>query len=263
MPVRVEIAFALLLTGLGMSPTEAHEFWIEGSVIEDSGASELVLDLKVGQMLEGTSLPYLPNSIESFSWIAGGEGAINGMIGDTPAARVPFDPEAGATIFHRTKPRRLEHHDWQKFLEYLELENLDRIAEQHQERGLPKSGFTETYTRHAKLAVVPRGVTRIFDDYQGSPLEFILLDVDVSPNQVELKGQLLSNTGAVPKKINVFRETSGGTKRTELQTDGNGKFAIVLPEPSALLVNAVTMKPVISDGWHSDWASLFVEFNYD
>lgn len=256
----IEIVAALVVAGMSIPAAEAHEFWIDGTVVEKDGASLLSLDLKVGQMLDGISLPYIPDTTEAFEWVHGGSGAISGEVGDIPAAQVPFDGKEGAVVFHRSAPRRLVHKDWAKFLEYLEMEGLEGIAEAHIGRGLPKTRFTETYARYAKFAFASSADEGIADRYVGSPIEIVLHQVRKRGGELTINGRVISDSDEGSRQVSVFYTSPDGATSFRIWSAQDGAFTISLPDNGPVLLNTVQMSAASAGvaEWHSDWASMFL-----
>lgn len=73
MKLGYEVAAALVLIGMSIPAADAHEFWIDGTVVAEDGETLLDLDLKVGQTLDGISLPYIPETVASFTWLYPGD----------------------------------------------------------------------------------------------------------------------------------------------------------------------------------------------
>lgn len=260
MKLFLAMAGVIALSGGFATVASAHEFWIDGTVVEVESGSVIELDLKVGQNLEGVSLPYIPNTIDRFEWVQGGAGDISATIGDTPAARVSLPQSEDAIIFHRTKPRRLIHKDWEKFKDYLRAEGASDIARIHKQRGLPMTGFAETYSRQAKLVALGEGSDGLQDRYMGSPLEFVLETAELAGSQIEITGRLMGPAEPRQHQISVFQTAPDGIKQSTILTDASGHFKIATDGVGPLLLNSVQIMPVHSDDtvWHSDWASIFV-----
>lgn len=241
---------------LSVLPATAHEFWIDGTLVD---GDMLVLDLKVGQRLEGVSLPYIPETIDTFEWVQGGSGSITGRIGDQPAAKVSVSRAESAIVFHRTRPRHLVHKDWEKFLQYVKAEGAPETADLHEQRGLPLTEFAESYTRHAKLAVLADGSPPLKDRYMGSALEFVLETAQRTGNHIEISGQLMGQSDG-QHQISVFETTADGVRLSTTLTDPNGQFKVVTNGKGPLLLNSVQITPVLNNDtvWHSDWASVLV-----
>ncbi len=254
-----EVAAALVLTGMTVPAVGAHEFWVEGRIVDEQGDRVLELDLKVGQMLDGVSLPYIPDNVGKFQWIQGGEGPISGDLGDIPAASVTPDDDTNLLIFHRTEPRRTLHRDWSTFLSYLDMEGLDGVALAHEKRGLPRAGFEESYTRHAKFALVAPDSTEIGDRYLGSPLEIMLNQVERKEGNIEIAGHVMGSKPPTSHQVSIFYHHMDDVQIRRLRTGPDGHFSVTIPRGPVLL-NAVNISPSESRdvAWHSDWASLFL-----
>ncbi|NNK68201.1 MAG: hypothetical protein HKO95_15855 [Rhodobacteraceae bacterium] len=263
MRLRFELAAVIVLSGMIVPSVDAHEFWIDGNVHGADGESVLELDLKVGQMLDGVSLPFVPDTVETFDWIWGGAGPVKGAIGDVPAAVVPFDPQRGAVIFHRTKPRRLVHKDWDEFLSYLKMEGLEHAEDEHLARGLPLTGFSESYSRHAKLVVLPKDSPAIEDHYQGSPVEIVLDQVILDREHTRIIGRIFQDVTVRPSQVTVFQSKPDGLEVRKVEISKDGRFDVAVPESGSVLLNAVALSsasPVDAE-WHSDWASVLIKFD--
>lgn len=253
------VAASLITFCAAFAPASyAHEFWIDGTIVKADNVLEL--DLKVGQHLEGVSLPYIPDAIDTFEWVQGGSGRIAGTIGDLPAARVPLPRSESAIIFHRTKPRRLVHRDWEKFQQYVRAEGVPETVKVHEQRGLPLSEFAESYARHAKLVVLGEVSHSLEDRYMGSALEFVLETAEQTGNHIEITGRLIGQTDVGQHQISVFETTSDGARHSKALTDANGHFNVVTDGNGPLLLNSVQITPVLNNDtvWHSDWASVVV-----
>ena len=258
----LDIAATAVLLSVMLAEAEAHEFWIDGTLVQENATELLALDLKVGQNLDGLSLPYIPDTIERFEWVDGGNGAISGNLGETPAARVAVDPHLGAVIFHRTAPRKLLHRDWSKFLDYLTTEGLTGIAEAHERRGLPRTGFSETYTRHAKFVLITPDSRTVQDRYLGSPVEIVLDAVQKDGRDVMIRGHVIENNRPAERQLTAFYIGSNGIAVRRTVPTREGAFALAIPPTGPVLLNAVAMSPTDTSeaSWHSDWASMFIRF---
>ena len=256
-----EIAAAVVCVGMTVPMADAHEFWINGTTRQQDGQTLLELDLKVGQMLDGISLPFVPENVTRFEWIQGGIGPIVGGLGDLPAATVQLQDQGPTIIFHRTAARRLVHNDWEKFLEYLTLEGLRDAAALHEARGLPKTGFSESYTRHAKLVLLGDGPAKLEDRYLGSPLEIVLEKVERRGAGLVIEGRVEGTGSQRSRQINVFQTEGQNVSTRNLGTKEDGTFAINLPSAGSVLLNVVdlTSRSPSDADWHSDWASAFID----
>lgn len=254
-------AFLLMLCASGS--VAAHEFWIEGTVADRTGQTNVTLDLKVGQHMAGQSLPFIPDYVVQFQALNGGAEAILGQTGSIPAARVAFDPTKGFAGFIEMAPRTVTHSDWGKFLQYLDTEGLNRVEVEHLARRLPQSGFTETYARHAKLVIF--GTEKSYpipEHHTPAPIDIeILATQEISMAEAALQGRLVIGGDLAPnRQVSVFVRNDGHVQSFRILTDENGAFHIEFRKGATLLFNSVEMteggSPEIA--WHSDWASLFV-----
>lgn len=256
-----EVAAACAFLGMIVPAAEAHEFWIEGQI--DPDGATLTLDLKVGQNLDGVSLPYFPETVSAFHWVSGGKGDIVGQIGEIPSARLPFDSSEGAVVFHRTKPRQLVHSDPELFQRYLDMEGLHHIPVLHAERGLPPAGFVEEYSRHAKLYVSSANEPTLQDAYQGSPVEFVVEQIRRQHGSIRINARLETPFGPSRAQVTVFAMGADGVKRRIIVPDQHGRVDIQLQNRDSVLLNAVIMRPLPRGDavWSSDWASLRIQFS--
>ena len=211
-------------------------------------------------MLDGVSLPYIPDRVKAFRWISGGDGAIGGTIGDIPAARVRFDPERSAVILHRTEPRHVVHRDWAQFVEYLEMDGLDAVAARHLARGLPRTAFAETYTRHAKLVVAGERA-EVEERYVGSPHEIVLERAETRGSMLAVEGRVMGHGPARPQQVSIFHLTPNGPEVSRIQTEDDGTFAAAVPGRGPVLLSSVSLSAASASdaAWHGDWASVFLK----
>ncbi len=262
------VAIWVAATLMSFTESPAHEFWIaldEGKVAPGGAINA---DLKVGQMLQGEPYPYLSSYFETFDLVVGQSSvSIEGSEGDIPALK-QSDAKAGLNIItHQTIPFRVTYDDWAIFRKYLSDEGLDDFAKFHAARGLPKSGFSERYTRYAKalVQVGPAGRDDI-DRPRGMLFELVAGNNPYAPGATHLEVQLFwQGEPASARQINIFREnadagayTSGTATRTIVITDKDGRARIPLGTAGEYLLNAVFLEPVDNAPvvWSSHWATL-------
>ena len=254
-------AFLLVLCASGS--VAGHEFWMEGTVADRAGQTNVALDLKVGQHMVGQSLPFIPDYVVQFQLLNGSAQAILGQTGAIPAARVAFDPATGFAGFIEMAPRTVTHSDWSKFLQYLDMEGLNRVEAEHLARGLPLFGFTETYARHAKLVILATEDSNpIPEHHTAAPIDIeILATQEISMVDAALEGRLVIGGDLAPnRQVSVFERYDGHVQSFRVLTDENGAFRIEFRKGATLLFNSVEMTEggSLDIAWHSDWASLFV-----
>ena len=155
---------------------------------------------------------------------------------------------------------RADHDDWPTFQRYLREEGLTEFEKAHLDRGLPKSGFAERYTRYAKALIQAGPVSKQDTDRDtGMKLELTsganpyVEDLSELPVTLTWKGAPLAG-----RQINVFYHNDSAVTPTRLVTDKNGRVIIRLSGPGEYLLNAVHLEPDDSPpiAWASHWATL-------
>ncbi|MGR3759361.1 DUF4198 domain-containing protein [Roseobacteraceae bacterium NS-SX3] len=262
MPIRLlrlpALAGLLLLASLA----SAHEFWIEPEKYQVAEGAQVSAQLLNGQMFKGAKIPYFPQRTRRFEVTEGGSSRENtGRMGDLPALQ--FIPQAAGllTIVHETEPDTLVYESWTKFQAFADEKGFAGIRARHTARGLPESGFTERYSRHAKaLIAVGQGEGR--DGARGMETEFVALaNPYTGPAAVSLPVLLLYQDAPRPgARIDVFERTAeGAVTRTRTQTGADGIARITVKPGRSYLLDAVVLRPA-PDGsgavWETLWASL-------
>ncbi|MEX2553620.1 MAG: DUF4198 domain-containing protein [Actinomycetota bacterium] len=237
----------------------AHEYWIAPESFRVEPGERIQARLLVGQMMEGTELPWLSHQIRSFE-ISTPQGAVEvqGLEGDLPA--LSYVPEVPGlhVIAHETFPLELTFDTLEEFEEYLDYEGLGAIIEAHLRRSLPKTDITEAYARSAK-ALVQVGPVRPDDADRPLGLAFELVALanpyaggETLPVRLLWQGQPEAGT-----QISIFRKNAD-VDRSLVLTDADGRAEIPLAGGGEFLLNAVHIEPVEGEEhvWASTWASL-------
>lgn len=239
----------------------AHEFWISPEAGKVMPGDTVKADLKVGLMLKGEPYPYLSNRFRSFNVTVNQKRqAVQGTQGDLPAL-ANVTAQAGLNVItHQTTAFRANHDDWKTFQRYLKEEGLSEFEPIHTERGLPKKGFAERYTRYAK-ALVQAGPVRANDKDLATGMAFELTarvnpyaaGVTQLPVMLTWQGKPVSG-----RQINVFHETDGSVKRISVVTNAKGEAIVSIAGAGEYLLNAVHLTPADSPPvtWESHWAAL-------
>lgn len=256
----VTLALALLAS----LPAIAHEYWISADDFTVAPGETVSARLNVGEMMEGTEIPWLSRQIRSFQYYAPDkpQDAV-GREGDRPALVYEADEPGLHIIAQETLPLEVSFASLEEFGEYLAYEGLERFVNIHLDRGLPEAGFTEAYTRSAK-ALVQVGSVQPQDRDRRLGLAFELTALD-NPyaGQTVLSVELVwQGTPEADTQISVFRELEGEVERTLVSTGPDGRAEIPLHEAGGrYLLNAVHIEPAVGDGpvWESSWASLTFE----
>lgn len=255
-------AFVLALTA---PSAMAHEFWLEPRAPRVAEGGALQVDVRIGQKMVGTAFSYIPEWLKSFEIIENGaRRPVNSFIGDRPAVNEPAMENGLAQIVYWSKLDFLTYEALGKFARFAKKEGLDGAMEAHRARGLPDSGFEESYVRHAKaLIAVGGGVGE--DGLTGLPHELVAEENPyLAPSGAPISIQLYFN--GVPRTealVKVFhRAPDGAVTISRHRTDASGRIQTG-QAPGVYMVNAVLLQEppeelVISRGtvWHSVWASL-------
>ena len=266
----MRFAIPLLLAtfiGLAADPGKAaaHEFWIapEDYTLDDGAA--IVANLRVGQMFSGSSFAYLPRNFRRFEMMAGDAAApVEGRLGDLPALNAA-PPGAGlVVIVHESAENLLRWNDWEIFTAFVAHKDFPWAIKDHHDRGLPETGFRESYTRYAK-SLVAVGDGAGSDRAVGMETEIVALanpytdDLAAGmPVKVLYQGKPRMNA-----QVEVFaRAPDGSVADLFYRTDMEGRALIPVMPGTEYLFDAVVMRPLagsIKDDtpvWESLWASL-------
>jgi uncharacterized GH25 family protein len=243
----------------------AHEFWLEPLEPRVAERGALQADIRVGQNMVGTSYSYIPEWFKSFEIIENNvRRPVDSFIGDRPAVNEQATADGLTQIVYRSEPDFLTYKVLDKFVSFAAKEGLDGALEAHRARGLPDSGFKESYVRHAK-ALIAVGAGAGEDGLTGLPHELVAeenpyLVPGGAPIPIRLYFEGTPRAGAL---IKVFhRAPDGAVTITRLRTDASGRIETARA-PGVYLIGAVLLQMppddlAISHGvvWHTVWASL-------
>lgn len=256
--------FALNLALLPAIPALAHEFWIDPLDYTVAAEDPIQARLRVGQGFEGVSMSYMTRNFTRFDIVFGDTiTPVDGRLGDNPALDVDAHGTGLAIVLHETTPRDLTYDEWDRFLRFAEHKDFPDIEARHLARGLPMTGFTESYTRHVKsLIAVGDGAGQ--DREFGLRTEFVALanpytdDVsDGLPVLVLLEGEPRPDA-----QVELFDRAPDGTVTVTLhRTDAEGHALLPVEPGHEYLADAVTLMPLepAAEGdpvWHTLWAAL-------
>jgi uncharacterized GH25 family protein len=237
----------------------AHEYWIAAEPARVATGDRVDVRLFVGQMLEGTELPWLSHQTASFQVVTPGAAYdVVGVEGDLPAIAYLADEPGLNVVAQLTTPLTLTFDTFEQFSDYLDFEGLGAVLAEHRRRGLPDAGFTEAYVRTAK-ALVQVGPVRgeQTDRAVGLPFELVAL-ANPYAGRSDLRVRLLwQGRPEAGTQVAVFRQDDV-VERTPFVTDAQGEVRIPLAAGSRYVLNAVHMEPVEGEAhvWASTWASL-------
>lgn len=247
---------ALAVPGFG------HEFWIEPQEYQVESGAPLVASLLNGQEFSGNEQVYFPNRTARFELIRDGDATrYAGRMGDVPALQGTAPGDGLLVIVHQTEPSSLKYNDWKTFQAFVDHKGFGDIRSRHLARGLPESGFRETYTRYAK-ALVSVGSGEGRDIETGMETEFVAVSNPYTDELNEGLDLLLLYRGAprADAQVEIFERAPDGTVTIRLtRTDTGGRARIAVSPGHAYLLDAVILRdmPDGSDAvWESLWAAL-------
>ncbi|MBF9050955.1 DUF4198 domain-containing protein [Roseobacter sp. HKCCD9010] len=257
------LALTLALT-LGVSKTQAHEFWIEPEGFQIAPDDNITAYLRVGQEFSGVTISYLPRNFTRFDVMQGDILTnVEGRLGDNPALDMGGFNDGLAIIVHETTANRLTYDEWDSFLRFAAHKDFGDVEARHDARGLPREGFRESYIRYAKsLVAIGDGAGQ--DRQVGLATEIVALanpytdDVSAGlPVQV-----LLDGAPRVNAQVELFDRAPDGTVEITLHhTDEAGIAVLPVTAGHEYLADAVVLEPLDAPTpsdpvWLSRWASL-------
>lgn len=227
--------------------------------------AQLTAHLRNGQFFKGATQSYNPGGTERF--VAGPASALSevgGRLGDRPALNVPATEEGLWLIVYETDDTLLTYDEWDKFVDFDQFHDLGGAPDAHLARGLPQTGFGESYRRYCK-ALVAVGDGAGSDVQVGMDVEIVL---ETNPYTAEPGAPILARLyadGAVRGKaqLEMFQRVGDEEPtRALLRSDGDGLVTVPTVPGSEVMLNFVTLDPLEGDPaarepvWHSRWASL-------
>lgn len=260
----IRTLFALNLALLPAIPGAAHEFWIDPLDYTIAAEDPLQARLRVGQSFAGVSMSYMTRNFSRFDLVFGDSiTPVTGRLGDNPALSVEEHGEGLAIVLHETTPRDLTYDEWESFLSFAEHKDFPDIEARHLARGLPLTGFVESYTRHAKSLIAVgdgSGQDRAF----GLRTEFVALANPYTDDITDGLPVLLLLDGAprANAQVELFdRAPDGDVTITLHRTDSEGRAVLPVEPGHEYLADAVTLLPLEPETeggpvWHTLWAAL-------
>lgn len=261
--------FSTVLTVLvllaGTAAVEAHEFWLSPDDYTISHADVMQVRLRVGSGMQGPALSYLPHEIVRFEVVQGDKvRAVTGRMGDNPAMAMVGETDGLAVVVHETADSRLTYDDFAIFQRFVAHKDFKTALADHAARGLPDSGFQETYRRYAK-SLIAVGSGAGADRIMGMKIEIVAL---ANPYTDNLSGGmpllvLLDGTPRADVQVELFQTSPEGTVTTTMhRTDAEGRVSVPVMSGMEYMADNVSLRALDNDDhqvgpvWHSDWASL-------
>ncbi|ATF18442.1 DUF4198 domain-containing protein [Phaeobacter gallaeciensis] len=267
------ILLALAATTLGRAAL-AHEFWIAPEKYQVKLGASVQADLRNGQVFSGARLAYFDRNIARFEvWNQAEAHPYSGRMGDLPALQLEAPAEGLLVVAHETTPDHLTYDSWEDFVKFAAHKDFPDIEQRHSARNLPRTGFAERYTRHAKsLIAVGNGAGS--DRAIGMLTEFVALANPYSDDlstglPVELRFQ---NRPRADAQVEVFERAPDDTVSvTLIRTDADGRAVVPVKSGHIYLLDAVVLRPVDPEAasrndsatkgqptpvWQTHWAAL-------
>lgn len=250
---------SLLVTAI---PALSHEFWIEPEEYQVESGAPLNAQFRNGQNFKGSALAYFDKRSARLEQVIAGQAMpYVGRMGDIPAIETIAPGDGLLVIVHQTAPQTLEYKTWEKFQAFADHKDFPDIRAKHLDRGLPESGFTERYTRHAK-ALIAVGDGAGTDRPSGMETEFVALTnpyTDDPGNGVQVQ-LLYQGRPRADAQVETFEKAADGTVTIQLlRTDSLGQANIPVRSGHVYLLDAVVLRPLSDDSpevWESLWAAM-------
>jgi Domain of unknown function (DUF4198) len=254
-----------LALALSAAPAKAHEFWLSPDDYAVAPEDVMQVRLRVGKSMQGPALPYLPQDVARFEVVQGNSiRPVEGRMGDNPALDMAAQTDGLAVVVHETGDTVLTYDDFALFQRFVAHKDFRTALADHQARGLPQTGFSETYRRHAK-SLIAVGSGAGADRAMGLKIEIV---AQANPYTDDLTGglPLLVLLDGVPRadaQLELFQTAPDGTVTTTLhRTDAAGRVTVPVRPGMEYLADSVSLQALDNDDaaagpvWHSDWASL-------
>lgn len=242
--------YAIILVAMASQPAWGHDFWIEPSSFAPAPGDLVTVALRVGERLEGETLPRHDALIERFAAIgAGGEAPVLGLDGQDPAGVMRPTQPGGEMIVYRSLRSRVEL-DPLKFRTYLDLEGLPDVP-----------AGPEVFSRCAKALVRVGGKgSPAFAKPAGLTLEIVPeADPYMLPSGAPLAVRVLYRGKPLRGVLVVALDLASANQPQRIRTDAAGRARVALPRRGPWLIKAVHMVAAPVDAgarWESYWASL-------
>ena len=242
-------------------PAQSHEFWIEPIKPSAPMSEKIAAHGRVGQGFKGEGHYYIPQDIKKLTATdSNGTRDLKRTIGDFPIFEHLAKQPGLQILSYVSTSTKLTYHKPGKFEKFLTNQGLLPVLQQHKKRGLPDTGFSEIFIRHAK-ALVNRGTPSGNDKKLGLLIELVaqqnpykLQNTSVLPVKLFWKGAPLSNA-----QITIFQQTTDDAIIRKIRTNQNGEANIPTKPGKTYMLNAVKMTPKDAANnikWASHWASL-------
>lgn len=255
-------ALCLVTLLVAAGAAQSHEFWIEPDKFVVPAGAAVTLDLRVGQLLDGASYPFLSHKFERYDvTVAGQTAPLAGRQGDVPSLIYTPDRQGLNIVSYHARPELLTYDAFSDFVEFVTDEGLSDLADRHRARGLPDAGFIEGYSRNSKALVqvgpVLAGQT---DEYTGMPFELVALTNPYAGQETLPVRLLWQGKPVADAQVAIFhRGPDGAVSRSLSRTGSTGIATVPTAASGFYLLSSVRLDerdPASGEVWHSTWAAL-------
>ena len=243
----------------------AHEFWVSMDEYQVETGTPMTAQLRVGENLKGVGYPYIPDRATRFDLVIGDTVTpVEARLGDRPALNMVAPKDGLVIVVHETSDLNLIYRELDKFRNFTTHKDYPDAVDRHLARGLPDTGFKETYRRYAK-ALVAVGDGAGADREVGLRTEIVALanpytdDLSAGlPVLVLLDGDPRPNT-----QVEIFAKSpDSAVQVSQIRTDDTGRAVVKVAPGVEYLLDAVVLEDTGNDDpeqgavWHSLWAAL-------
>lgn len=217
---------------------------------------------KNGENFKGINLGFFEKRSKRFDLVIGDDiQPLSPRAGNIPVLDMAISGEGLMIIAHETAESSITYKTWDEFQAFADHKDFPDMRARHAARGLPETGFSESYTRHAK-ALVGVGTAQGADRALGLETEFVALAnpytdrlTDGFPIQLFYQGEPRADA-----QVEIFaRGPDGAVTVSLMRTDASGTANIPVEPGYEYLLDAVVLResPDGSDTvWDTLWAAL-------
>ena len=259
-------SLGLLVNIIFLAPVYAHEFWISPVNYNLDAGQPIVADFRIGQDFSGSRQSFLHHrTVRHEIFHSGKSKKVLGRNGDRPAFQTNGLSDGLAILVHETSDNTLKYNDYEKFKNFVVHKGFNGVLNAHEARGLPKTGFSESYRRYTKsLIAIGHGGGK--DTAVGLDIEILALE---NPFTEDINGGmrvqvLMHGKPRSYVKVELFQkliESDETVEVTSYLTDINGIAIFPVQAGYEYMVDNVALIPLEpkKEGdpvWHSLWANL-------
>lgn len=261
----LQVFFATVFA-LVISPSLAHEFWLEPQRFRLDAGEGFRLHFMVGESFKGEKWENKSKRLESLVHYLPGN-LQNDLTKDAvknDSAYMDFRlNEEGTHMIAMSSKNSFIELDAAKFNAYLEEDGLTEVLEERRKNHTDTMPARELYCRFTKtLLQVNEPLSAAFGQKVGTPLEIIPM---INPYALQLGERmavkvLLNGQPAANVLVKVWNK-SGGNRATvqDLRTNLKGNLSFPVNAKGEWMVSLVRMIPAVDKSkadWQSYWASL-------